>query len=65
MQQESNAVRINKDILEDIKIISKGRGQTISGYINLVLSKSVQKDIVKFKNNLNDKEIRIKHNTAD
>lgn len=65
MQQESNAVRISKDILDDIKIISKSKGQTISGYINMALSKTVQKDITKFKNNLNAKEVHIKNNTAD
>lgn len=63
--QQSNSIRINKDILEDIKVISKSKGQTISGYINTVLSKSVQKDILKFKNNFNAKEVHTKHNTTD
>lgn len=63
--QQSNSIRINKDILEDIKFISKEKGQTISGYINLVLSRSVQKDMLKFKNNFNAKEVHTKHNTTD
>ena len=65
MQQESNSVRIQKDILEGIKIVSKNKGQTISGYINMALSRSIQKDMSKFKNNLNAKEIHPKHNTTD
>lgn len=47
----TDSVRISKDILEKIKIISKSKGQTISGYINVNLSKQVDKDWFKFQNN--------------
>jgi len=46
----TDSVRISKDILEKIKIISKLKGQTISGYINVNLSKQVDKDWFKFQN---------------
>jgi predicted DNA-binding protein len=46
----TDSVRISKDILEKIKIISKLKGQTISGYINVNLSKHVDKDWFKFQN---------------
>ena len=44
----SNTVRIDKDILEKIKFIAKSKGQTISGYINISLSKAVEKEWAKF-----------------
>lgn len=47
----TDSVRISKDILEKIKVISKSKGQTISGYINVNLSKQVDKDWFKFQNN--------------
>lgn len=47
----TDSARISKDILEKIKVISKSKGQTISGYININLSKQVDKDWFKFQNN--------------
>lgn len=44
----TDSVRISKDILDKIKIISKQKGQTISGYINVNLLKQVDKDWNKF-----------------
>jgi hypothetical protein len=46
----TDSVRISKDIFEKIKIISKLKGQTISGYVNVNLSKQVDKDWFKFQN---------------
>lgn len=54
MQQNTtnvtDSVRISKEILDKIKFISKSKGQTISGYINIVLGKQVDKDWSKFQN---------------
>lgn len=47
-QSETAAFRIDKEILEKVKYISKKNGQTISGYINLNLRKSVERDWKKF-----------------
>jgi len=53
MQQNTtnvtDSVRISKEILDKIKSISKSKGQTISGYINIVLGKQVDKDWSKFQ----------------
>lgn len=54
MQKEAttnNAFRINKDILEKVKYIAKSNGQTISGYINVKLSKIVEKEWEKLSSN--------------
>jgi len=45
----TDSVRISKEILDKIKSISKSKGQTISGYINIVLGKQVDKDWSKFQ----------------
>jgi antitoxin component of RelBE/YafQ-DinJ toxin-antitoxin module len=51
----NNAFRINKDILDKVKHIAKSNGQTISGYINIKLSKIVDKDWSKLPNSkIND-----------
>ena len=47
----TDSVRISKDILDKVKIIARSKGQTISGYININLSKQVDKDWLKFQNN--------------
>lgn len=47
-QNTTESVRINKDLLEKIKYISKSRGYTISGYIMANLQKSVDRDWNKF-----------------
>jgi hypothetical protein len=46
-QNTTESVRIDKDILEKIKVISKFKGQTISGYINVHLSKTVDRHWLK------------------
>ena len=43
MINTSESVRIEKDILEKIRSISKSKGQTISGYINRTLAKTVER----------------------
>ena len=45
---ETNTVRISKDILEKIRYVSKKKGQTIAGYISTNLSKQIEKDWKKF-----------------
>jgi len=41
---ETDTVRISKDILDKIRYVSKQKGQTISGYISVNLSKQIEKD---------------------
>ncbi len=50
MQQQTTTelVRIDKDLLEKIRYISKNKGQTIVGYINVNIKKQVEKDWNKF-----------------
>jgi hypothetical protein len=49
MQQiATDLVRIDKDLLDKIRYVSKQKGQTIMGYINTNLSKQVDKDWNKF-----------------
>lgn len=50
----TNTVRLNKDIIERIKMVSKQKGQTISGYITTTIMKQLSRDWLKF--NLNDKK---------
>jgi hypothetical protein len=54
-QNTTESVRIDRDILEKIKVISKLRGQTISGYINVHLSKTVDRHWLKTTNSLDKK----------
>jgi len=42
-QDTTESVRIDKELLDRIKIIAKSRGQTISGYININLQKPVER----------------------
>jgi predicted transcriptional regulator len=49
-QQTTNtteSIRIDKDLLDKIKIIAKSKGQTISGYINVNLYKIVDRQFTK------------------
>jgi antitoxin component of RelBE/YafQ-DinJ toxin-antitoxin module len=50
-QQISESVRIDKDLLDKIRMISKQRGQTISGFINISLAKIVERHWHKFQTN--------------
>lgn len=47
----SESVRIDKDLLEKIRLISKSRGQTITGFINVSLAKIVERHWNKFSSN--------------
>lgn len=49
-RETTESVRIDKDLLEKIKSISKTKGQTMSGYINTNLSKTVNKQWLKISN---------------
>jgi antitoxin component of RelBE/YafQ-DinJ toxin-antitoxin module len=42
-QDNTESVRIDKDLLEKIKVIAKAKGQTISGYININLQRPVER----------------------
>jgi antitoxin component of RelBE/YafQ-DinJ toxin-antitoxin module len=53
---QTESVRIDKDLLEKIKIISKSKGQTISGFININLHKTVERQWHKTLTNLEKKE---------
>ena len=50
-QEATNSVRIDASLVEKIKQIAKAKGQTIAGYINVNLSKPVERDFLKLKNN--------------
>lgn len=50
LQKTTESIRIDKDLLEKIRHISKAKGQTISGYINSNLNKQVDRDWAKFEN---------------
>lgn len=51
-QSTTDSIRIDKDLLEKIRIISKDKGQTISGYINVNLSKVVDRQWYKSQDQL-------------
>lgn len=55
MNQQTNttseSVRIDKDLVEKIRLISKSRGQTITGFININLAKIVDRHWHKFQSN--------------
>jgi hypothetical protein len=50
MQQQSTTelVRIDKDLLDKIRYVSKAKGQTITGYVNVNIKKQVERDWSKF-----------------
>lgn len=52
LQQTTDSIRIDKDLLDKIRFIAKSKGQTISGYINLNLSKIVDRQWVKINNDI-------------
>ena len=53
--ETTESVRIDKDLLERIKVISKYKGQTISGYINVNLFKVVDRHWQKTINQIDKK----------
>jgi len=42
-QPTTESIRIDKELLKKIKLISKLKGQTISGYINFNIKKIVER----------------------
>jgi hypothetical protein len=46
-QSTTESTRVDKMVLDAIKIIIPTTGQTITGYINLHLRKQVEKDLLK------------------
>lgn len=49
LQDNTGTVKISKELLEKIKEIAKFNGQTLVGYINTNLTKSVDRDWQKYK----------------
>ena len=47
-KNETETVRINKEILDKIRYVSRQKGQTNAGYISTNLSKQIDKDWKKF-----------------
>ena len=62
--ETTESVRIDKDLLERIKVISKYKGQTISGYINVNLYKVVDRHWQKTINQI-DKKNNIQHHASN
>ena len=48
----TDSVRIDKELVKKIREISKKKGQTIAGYIGVHLSKQVDRDWGKLKDKL-------------
>ena len=55
-QPTTNSVRIDKEILDKIRVISASRGQTITGFINVNLEKIVERQWQKTQSSANKKE---------
>lgn len=65
-QETTESVRIDKELLDKIKIIAKSKGQTISGYININLQKPVDRHWYQTTTEIEKrKKNSIQHNTAD
>lgn len=62
--ETTESVRIDKDLLDRIKVIAKTKGQTISGYINVNLLRTVDRHWLKIVNQ-NDKESNLKNNSTN
>ena len=52
-QETTDSVRIDSGLVEKIRQIAKSKGQTIAGYINVHLSRQVERDWVKFNEKKN------------
>ena len=46
-QSNTESFRIEKEILDNIKLIISKTGQTTKGYISVVLQKQIEKDLKK------------------
>ena len=55
-QDTTESVRIDKDLLKKIKLISKLKGQTISGYVNVNLQKIVERQWLKSVSEIEKRE---------
>lgn len=62
--ETTESVRIDKELLERIKVIAKSKGQTISGYINVNLYKTVDRHWLKTLNS-NDKKSSTKDKSSN
>lgn len=49
-QDTTESIRIDKELMDKIRIIAKNNGQTLTGYINVHLSKTVERQWQKFSN---------------
>ena len=47
-QNTTESFRIEKDILENVKLITSKTGQTTKGYISIILQKQIEKDLKKY-----------------
>jgi antitoxin component of RelBE/YafQ-DinJ toxin-antitoxin module len=47
LQSTTESTRIDKELLDAIKLIIPTTGQTITGYINIHLRKQIEKDLLK------------------
>lgn len=47
---QTDSVRIDKELLDKVRVLAKAKGQTLSGYINVNLSKTVNRDWLKTNN---------------
>jgi len=46
-QNTTESFRVEKDILDNVKLITSKTGQTTKGYISIVLQKQIEKDLKK------------------
>ena len=47
-QTNTESFRIEKDILDNVKLITSKTGQTSKGYISIILKKQIEKDLNKY-----------------
>lgn len=47
-QNTTESFRIEKDILDNVKLITSKTGQTAKGYISIILQKQIEKDLKKY-----------------
>lgn len=49
VHDKTHAVRLEKSLIEKAKVVAKARFQTMSGYLEQILTKQVEKDLLKIK----------------
>lgn len=49
IHNKTHAVRLEKSLIEKAKLVAKSRFQTMSGYLEQVLTKQVERDLLKIK----------------